>query len=167
LQGRSDDRNRGGIEISRRSEDVFSYVIDPVQFPEWQDGVVSAHRDGDAPLGVGSKTVVTRRVGPRTLPTTEEVVELHPPRNWAVRGVDGPVVGIAKGTIEPLDGGQRSRVTTAFDFEAHGIGKLLVPLVVRRQVRKVLPRNEQTLKEILERTRHPSDTPDVSPEIDD
>jgi hypothetical protein len=77
------------------------------------------------------------------------------------------LVGIAKGTIEPLDGGQRSRVTTAFDFEAHGIGKLLVPLVVRRQVRRVLPRNEQKLKEILERTRNPSDTPSVSRQIDD
>jgi uncharacterized protein YndB with AHSA1/START domain len=88
------------IEISRRPEDVFSYVADPVHFPEWQEGVVSAHREGDAPFGVGSKSVMTRRVGPRKLPTTEEVVELNPPRNWAVRGVSGPVVGIAKGTIE-------------------------------------------------------------------
>jgi uncharacterized protein YndB with AHSA1/START domain len=78
------------IEISRRPEDVFAYVLDPMQFPEWQDGVVSADREGNAPLGVGSKTVVTRRVGPRTLPTTEEIVELNPPRNWAVRGVSGP-----------------------------------------------------------------------------
>jgi hypothetical protein len=41
-------------------------------------------------------------------------------------------------------------LTVNFDFDAHGIGKLLVPLVVRRQVRKVLPRNEQRLKAILE-----------------
>jgi hypothetical protein len=56
-----------------------------------------------------------------------------------------------KGTIEPLDGGKRSRVTIALEFEAHGIGKLLVPLIIRRQARKQLPGNEQKLKEILER----------------
>jgi hypothetical protein len=67
-----------------------------------------------------------------------------------VRGTSGPVVGIVRGTVESLDGGRRSRLTVNFDFDAHGIGKLLVPLVVRRQVRKVLPRNEQRLKAILE-----------------
>ena len=29
------------IDISRRPEDVFSYVTDPSHFPEWQDSVVS------------------------------------------------------------------------------------------------------------------------------
>jgi hypothetical protein len=56
---------------------------------------------------------------------------------------------MAKGTVESLDGGQRSCVTIVFDYEARGIGKLLVPLVVRRQVKRVLPRNDQALKEIL------------------
>ena len=103
---------------------------------------------------MGSKTIVVRRVGPRRLPTTEQVVELNRPRTWTVRGTSGPVVGIAKGTVESLDGGRRSHLTIVFDFEARGIGKLLVPLVVRRQVKRVLPKNEQKLKEILE-----SDTP--------
>lgn len=82
---------------------------------------------------------------------TAEVAELKPPRSWGIRGVDGPVRGIVKGTIEPLDDGERSRVTIALQFEAHGIGKLLVPLVVRRQARSEMPRNEQKLKEVLER----------------
>ena len=68
-----------------------------------------------------------------------------------MRGVGGPLTAIAKGTIEPLDGGERSRVTIAIEFEGHGIGKMLVPLV-SRQARKQLPRNEQKLREILERS---------------
>jgi len=114
-------------------------------------GVVSARPQGDTPLAVGSKAVVTRRAGPRQLARTEEITELNPPRSWTVRGVGGPLVAIAKGTIEPLDDGARSRVTIALDFEARGIGKLLVPLVIRRQARKQLPKNERQLKEILER----------------
>ena len=54
------------------------------------------------------------------------------------------------GTVEPLDGGARSRVTISLDFEGHGIGKLLVPLVVRRQAQKEMPKNQQNLKERLE-----------------
>jgi len=140
------------IEISRRPEDVFSYVTDPSHFPEWQESVVSVRREGDAPLAVGSRALVTRRVGPRKLPTTEEVAELNPPRSWGFRGVGGiPVTAIAKGTIERLDNGKRSRVTIALEFEAHGIGKLLVPLVVRPTARRQLPRNMRQLKESLER----------------
>jgi uncharacterized protein YndB with AHSA1/START domain len=138
------------IEIARRPEDVFSYATDFSHFPEWQGGVVSARPEGDSPLGVGSRAVVTRRVGPRRSARTEEITELTPPRAWEVRGVGGPLTAIAKGTIEPLDDGERSRVTIGIDFEAHGIGKLIVPLV-RRQAQRQLPKNEQQLKEMLER----------------
>jgi Polyketide cyclase / dehydrase and lipid transport len=137
------------IEISRRPEDVFSYATDFVHFPEWQGGVLSARVEGSAPLSVGSRAVVTRRIGPRERPRTEEMAELNPPRSLAVRGVGGSLTAIAKGTIEPLDGGKRSRVTIALEFEGHAIGKLLVPLV-SRQARRQLPRNELTLEEILE-----------------
>jgi len=81
---------------------------------------------------------------------TAELTELNPPTSWAVRGIDGPVRGNVRGTIEPLDDGMRSRVTIELDFEGHGIGKLLVPLVVRRQARKELPKNQQSLKDRLE-----------------
>jgi uncharacterized protein YndB with AHSA1/START domain len=139
------------VEIARRPEDVFTYVTDPSHFPEWQDSVVSARREGDAPLAVGARALVTRRVGRRDLPTTEVVTELNPPRSWGFRGAGGiPVIGIADGSIEPLDGGERSRLTIALDFEAHGIGKLLVPLFIRRQARRQLPRNSQKLKGLLE-----------------
>lgn len=139
------------IEIARRPEEAFAYAIDFARFPEWQAGVASVRRKDDGPLGVGSRAVVIRRVGPRELPRTEEITELNPPRTWAVRGIGGPVIAVVAGTIEPLDDGNRSRVTLALDFEGRGIGKLLVPLVIRRQARKQLPRNEQRLKELLER----------------
>lgn len=139
------------IDISRRPGDVFAYAADFSHFPEWQGGVVSARREGDGPLAVGSRAIVTRRAGRRELARTEEITELNPPRTWAVHGGGGPLLAIAKVTIEPLDAGQRSRVTMALDFKAHGIGRLLLPLVVRRQARKQLPKNQQRLKEVLER----------------
>jgi uncharacterized protein YndB with AHSA1/START domain len=136
-------------EISRRPEEVFAYVTEPSHLPEWQESVVSVETADSAPAGGGSRAVITRRVGPREVEMTAEIT-VDPPRNWSVRGVDGPVRGNVKGTIEPLEGGARSRVTIELDFEGHGIGKLLVPLVVRRQAQKELPKNAQNLKERLE-----------------
>lgn len=52
-------------------------------------------------------------------------------------------------SVEPLTG-QRCRLTISVDFEGHGIGKLLVPLVVRRSARKEMPANMAALKQRLE-----------------
>ncbi len=136
------------IEISRRPDDVFSYLTDPSHVPDWQESAVSAR--GDTPLTVGSRVVVTRRVGRTERTMTNEVTELDPPKSWSLRGIDGPVRGNVKGTVEPLADGERSRVTLELDFEGHGIGKLLVPLVVRRQAQAEMPRNMQKLKDRLE-----------------
>lgn len=138
------------IDISCRPEDVFSYVTDPSHLPEWQESAVSVRPVGDAPVAVGSRVVVTRRIGRRDIPMTLEVTELDPPRSWRVDGIDGPIRGHVKGTIEPLGDGERSRLTLSLDFETHGIGKVFVPLVLRPHVRKEMPRNEQTLKRLLE-----------------
>ena len=75
---------------------------------------------------------------------TEEITELDPPKSWTVRGVGGPLTAIAKGTIEPLDDGERSRVMIALEFEGQGIGTGLLS-IVRRLARRQLPRNEQRL----------------------
>ena len=138
------------VEIARRPEDVFAYVTDVSHLTEWQEGVVSARSEGDGPMTVGSRMVVRRHVRPRDMTMTMEMSELTAPSSWTVRGIDGPVRGTAKGTIEPLEGGQRSRVTIALDFEGRGLGKLLVPLVVRRQAGAEMPKNMQHLKQRLE-----------------
>lgn len=67
------------IEISRRPEDVFTYVLEPLCYGEWDDSVVSAHREDPSPLAVGSKITVLHRMGPWKVPTTEEVIEFKPP----------------------------------------------------------------------------------------
>jgi len=138
------------VEIDRRPEDVVSYVTDSSRLAEWQESLVGARMEGGGPPAVGSQVITTRRVGRRERTMTMEMTEITPPRSWTARGIDGPVRGIVKGTVEPLDDGARSRVTIELDFEGRGIGKLLIPLVVRRQAKDELPRNSQNLKERLE-----------------
>ena len=141
------------VEISRRPEDVFAYVTDPSRFTEWQEAVVSASAVGPEPLRQGSKVSLTRKVGGgRQRTMTSELTELTPPSSYAFRVLDGPVRAIGKGRFEPLDDGSRTRFTFEIDFEGHGIGKLLVPLVVRRQAAKELPESHAHLKQQLEST---------------
>ena len=54
------------------------------------------------------------------------------PRPWGVRGIGGPIRGTVDLTVEPLTE-TNSPLTIAVDFHGHGIGKLLVPLIVPRQ----------------------------------
>ena len=138
------------IEIDRRPEDVFAYVTDPSHVSEWQESAVSVRQEGTGPVADGTRVVITRRVGRRDMTMTVELTDLNPPRSWSVRGVDGPVRGMFKGTIDPLRDGAASRVTMVLDFEGRGLGKLLVPLVVRRQARGEMPKNSQKLKQLLE-----------------
>ena len=138
------------IEVGRSPEDVFSYAVDPSHLAEWQESLVSVRQEGDGPLAVGTKTIHTRRVGRGERTMTLELTEHDPPRAYAFRGVDGPIRAVGSLTVDPLEDGARSRVTIDLDFEGHGLGKLLVPLVVRRQARDELPRNLRNLKQRLE-----------------
>jgi uncharacterized protein YndB with AHSA1/START domain len=138
------------IEIARSPEDVFAYVTDPSHLPEWQGGAVRVERLDGGPVAVGTRAVMTRRIRGREVDMTVEIAELDPPRSWVFRSLDGPVRGENRGMIEPLDEGRRSRVSYELDLRGHGIGKLLVPLVVKAQAQRGTPRNMQKLKDRLE-----------------
>ena len=138
------------IEIARPQEEVFPYVTDPSKFAEWHAGVVGGSMEGDKSPSVGSRCTTTRRIGGAAREVTSEITKIDSPRSWAVHGIDGPIRAIVKLTVEPLNGSAQSRVTIELDFEGHGIGKLLVPLVVRRQARNEMPANCRRLKQRLE-----------------
>ena len=144
-------------EIERAAAEVFAYATDPTLFREWQNGVVDGHMDGPAEQAgspaVGSKCVTTRRIGGANRPSTAKLVHIDPPRTWSVRGIDGPIRAAVDVLVEPVTGA-RSRLTISVDFTGHGIGKILVPLVVRREARKEMPDNIATLKQRLEASKH-------------
>ena len=140
-------------EIDRPAAEVFAYATDPARFSEWQKGVVDGHMDGLAdgtgPPTVGAKCVTTRRIGGANRPSTSELVRIDPPRAWGVRGTDGPIRAAVDVLVEPVTG-SRSRLTISVDFTGRGIGKILVPLMVRREARKEMPANMTALKHKME-----------------
>ena len=137
------------VEIDRSPEDVFAYVEDLARHGEWQDTVVATTVTPEGPTRVGTRATETRKMGNREQTVTYEVTERTPPRSFAFKGIDGPIRTIGHGTVEALDGGSRSRVTIELDFEGHGVGKFMLPLV-RSQARKQVPKDQAKLKERLE-----------------
>lgn len=139
-------------EVARPAEEAFAYVIDPGTMSEWQHGVVRGHLDTPA-IRVGSRCTTIRRIGGREREVITEITEYDPPRRWADRGISGSIRAIVVVTVEPLSDSSRSRVTIEVDFTGHGIGKLLVPLIVPRQAANEMPENMKRFEQRLEAGR--------------
>jgi hypothetical protein len=95
--------------------------------------------------------VTTRRIGGSSRQVTSELAHIDPPRTWGVKGTDGPIRATVDVLVEPVSD-SRSRLTISVDFCGRGIGKLLVPLIVRREARKEMPENIAALKQLIEKS---------------
>jgi uncharacterized protein YndB with AHSA1/START domain len=139
------------VQVDRPADEVFAYATDPTRFKEWQQGVVDGHLETHGTPTVGTRCLTTRRIGGADRPAVSEVSHIDPPKAWGVRGIDGPIRAIVDLTVEPLTA-DRSQLTISLDFTGHGIGKVLVPLIVRREAAKEMPNNLATLKKRLEQS---------------
>ncbi len=144
-------------DVTRAAAEVFAYATDPARFCEWQAGVTAAHLAHPGPARAGTRCVTTRRIGGTSRTATAEITYVDPPRTWGIRGIDGPIRATVDLTVEPLTD-TTSRLTIAVGFEGHGIGKVLIPLLVRHQAKKEMPANMATLKHRLE-ARQPQPGP--------
>ena len=137
------------VEIARKPEEVFAYLDDLSRHGEWQEQIVNIQMRTEGPTRVGTRATQTRRAPGGDQTFTYELTEHDPPRKASFRAIDGPVRPVGMISVEPLEGGSRSRVTLQLDFEGHGIGKLMAPLA-KRQARKQVPKDQARLKERLE-----------------
>jgi hypothetical protein len=135
--------------VDRPAAQVFAYATDPTRFHEWQQGVIDGHLERPGPPQVGAKCLTTRRIGGANRVVTSELTHIDAPRTWGVQGIDGPIRATVDVTVEPLTA-TSSRLTIAVDFDGHGVGKLLVALIIRRQAEKEMPANINALKQRVE-----------------
>jgi hypothetical protein len=139
------------IGVDRSAPGVYAYATDPSRFSEWQKGVIDGSMAHHGPPSVGDRCLTTRKIGLANRPIASEVTHVDPPRSWGVPGIDGPIRSVVDVTVEPLTD-TTSRITISLDFVGYGIGKLLVPLFVRRQARHEMPANLAALKQHLEQS---------------
>ncbi len=125
------------IEIARTPEDVFSYLTDVSNLPDWQTGVKSAtERDG--------RIEESRSLFGKEIDTTLEIVEEEAPRLFTLRTLEGLLQLTVRHELEPTDEGTRMTVTAEGDVSGFAAG--LLARGAERQFRKDFER----LKKILE-----------------
>ena len=125
------------IEIARTPEDVFSYLTDVSNLPDWQTGVKSAtERDG--------RIEESRSLFGKEIDTALEIVEEEAPRLFTLRTLEGPLQLTVRHELEPADEGTRMTVTAEGDVPGFAAG--LLARGAERQFRKDFER----LKKILE-----------------
>ena len=126
------------IEIERTPEDVFAYLTDVSNVPDWQSGVKSSTlRDG--------RIEESRTLLGRELETTLEIVEQEEPRVFTLRALNGPVLFTVRHELEAVDAGTRLTVTA----DGRVPGGFAAGLVAR-QVEKHFRKDFDRLKQILE-----------------
>jgi carbon monoxide dehydrogenase subunit G len=136
------------IEINRPRQEVFDYVSDVGNFPEWMAHVLEVRKDTAGPPQQGDKfTVAIRSVG-RRFETPYERTSYEPNRRYTDRAVGGPIPNQQwHYTFQEVPVGTRLR--RVVDAEMGGILKLLEPLQ-KRAVKRQLRRDLKTLKDLLE-----------------
>src|SRR4051812_2296248 len=79
--------------IDRPIAQVFAYVTDPGQLPTWQTNTVSAAREDDGPIAIGSRLrEVHRAPGGKQLESVVEVSDYELNRTFGLRVVEGTPV---------------------------------------------------------------------------
>ena len=136
------------IDINRPIKEVFNYVSEVGNYPEWMAHALEVHKDTPGPPQQRDRfTLAIKSVG-RRFETPYERISYEPNRRYSDRAVGGPNPNQRWAcAFEEVPGG--TRLTRAVDAERGGLLKLLEPLQKRaaeRQLRKDL----QTLKDVLE-----------------
>jgi carbon monoxide dehydrogenase subunit G len=135
------------IVIDRPPAEVFAYLSDLANVPEWQGSVVELRPEADAELREGARFTEVRRVAGKRIESTIEVAVLEPGRELTLRVVEGPVPGTVRHLVEPE--GDATRLTVKGELAGGGLRSLAGPLLeraARREAEGDLRRLKQTLE---------------------
>jgi uncharacterized protein YndB with AHSA1/START domain len=135
------------VTITRPVKEVFNYLADAENLPQWNYAIEQTRKISPDPVGVGT---IYRQT--RTLPSRSqedfEVVVFQPPSQLALDGTFGPFKARASYLLEPTADG--TRLTNRWDLQPTSASlRLLGPLAIPR-VKAAVAENLRTLKQILE-----------------
>ena len=77
--------------INRPIEEVFAFVGDQTNAPQWQSGLVEVRRTTDGPLRVGTTHTFVRNFMGRKMEASNEYVAYEPNKRITIKSTSGPV----------------------------------------------------------------------------
>ena len=136
------------VEIDRPLDEVFNYVADVGNYPEWMAHALDVRTDSAGPPRHGDRFVVAIKSVGRRFETPYERAFHDAGRRYTDRAVGGPVPD-QRWHSEFDDSGGRTRVTRSVEVDSAGLLKLLEPLQ-KRAAERQLKKDLQTLKGVVE-----------------
>jgi carbon monoxide dehydrogenase subunit G len=134
------------FSIERPLQEVFDYVSDPANDPQWRDAEL-AEWTSEAPYGVGSTQRSVGKILGRKIESSTEVTEWDPPKHFAFKSIGGPLPFEFRVSLEGV--GEGTKLVVEGQAEAGGFFKLAEGLVAR-QFEKQLDNDFSSLKKVLE-----------------
>jgi uncharacterized protein YndB with AHSA1/START domain len=147
------------VDIERSPEDVFDYLADQGNEPEWNPDCVSMEKLTDGPVGVGTKFRAKWKQGPVVF---TEVIQYERPRAWTY--VNGGSIGCTLTvTLEPASRG--TRLTSRGVWSASGLARLFFPVFIRTMRKAevgVMTNARLALEQHRDRAAAPEGSSDIS-----
>ena len=135
------------VQINRPLKEVYEYVANPENLPEWTGTVIETRKDTPGPLLEGSTfTSVAKFLG-RRVESPFEVTAHESPRLHSHKSTGGPLPVEWTLTFEEVAGG--TRYTQVAEGEPGGFFGLVGPLL-ERVGRRQLSTDLENLKDLLE-----------------
>jgi uncharacterized protein YndB with AHSA1/START domain len=136
------------VTIKRPLEEVFAFVSDAAQFPQWQKAVVESRQTSDGPPGVGETGINVRKVMGQNIETHWVVTAYQVNEGYAVKSTEGgPVAYELTYTFTPVEGG--TRVQCTLQAEAKGPLKVMEGMIAG-SVKQEFAEDHERLKTLLE-----------------
>ena len=136
------------VEIAKPVHEVWEYLIEPENVPEWQASALSSHQISDGQMGVGTHLEDERRFLGLHARSEVEVTEFEPERLFTLHGISGPVRFTVRHRLE--DRGGHTHLQIEAEADPGGIGRLMRPVVehaAAHEIRKDFDRLKEKLEE--------------------
>lgn len=139
---------RAETTIERPAEEVFAFVADPANDPQWCPNVRSVQQaSGDGP-GEGARYEVVHTPTGKPVQLSYEILELEPPRHLLMRQEDDMGTFLTTYELEPAGEG-RTRIVQRSEMRFKGLARIAAP-VISLLVRKGNRDQFARLKALLE-----------------
>jgi carbon monoxide dehydrogenase subunit G len=112
------------VDIAKPAHEVWEYLIDPDNVPEWQASALSSHQISDGKMCVGTHLQDERRFLGRRARSEVEVTEFEPERLFTLHGISGPVRFTVRHRLEETGGGTHLQIEAEADLGGIGAQKL-------------------------------------------
>ena len=135
------------ITINRPIEEVFAYVSDLQNGPQWQNALVEARRMSEGPLGIGTQYTGVRKFMGRRMESVIQYTTYEPNKKVAFKSISGSSPFEQSFLFESTAEG--TKLTSILELQTGGIMGLADPLIAA-SVKRENEANFGDLKDLLE-----------------